>query len=134
MPHLEVSKNGRKIANLEKKLRTVPTGQMVLQYVLPLRAARKTSTAKVTEAMKNVGKLLIHTSLCSNANPPAFSAIHAQRLLPQSHTGAKRFWAMRPNELYGAMSAVTALNPAMRSMMKITSTPYLSHFFSGDQL
>lgn len=61
--HFPVSIIGRKIAKREKKLRIVPTGQMVLQYVLPLRAAKMKMIMNVTAAIINVGILLIHTSL-----------------------------------------------------------------------
>ena len=121
--HMDALKTGRKIANLEKKLRTVPTGQIVLQYVLPFRAARIKMTTKVTDAMMKVGRLLIHTSLWANAYPPHFSAIHAQRLFPHIHTGEKRFCAIRPKELYGARSAANALTPRTMATMKTASIP-----------
>ena len=114
---------GRKTENLEKKLRKVPTGQIVLQYVLPFRAARIKMTTKVTEAIMKVGKLLIHTSLWAKAYPPHFSAIHAQRLFPHIHTGEKRFCAIRPKELYGARRTANALTPKTMATMKTARTP-----------
>ena len=48
--------------NLAKKLSMVPTGQMVLQYVLPPRQANITRTTKVTAAMMNTGNERIHVS------------------------------------------------------------------------
>ena len=46
----------------EKKLKKVPIGQMLLQYVRPLRHDRMTITTKVTDAIIKVGQLLIQTS------------------------------------------------------------------------
>ena len=45
-----------------KKLSMVPTGQMVLQYVLPPRQANITRITKVTAAMMNTGNERIHVS------------------------------------------------------------------------
>ncbi len=41
----------------------VPTGQIVLQYVRPLRQANIPIIIKVRAAMMNVGRLFIHTSV-----------------------------------------------------------------------
>ena len=46
----------------EKRI-PVPTGQIVLQYVRPPRHANMMSTTKVRDAMMNVGRLFIHTSV-----------------------------------------------------------------------
>ena len=48
---------------LEKNPRIVPTGQTVLQYVLPPFHANTNITMKVTAAMIKVGSERIHTSV-----------------------------------------------------------------------
>ena len=61
--HFSASITGLKSEKREKNPSTVPTGQMVLQYVLPLRHARITTAMSVTAAIMKVGMLLIHTSV-----------------------------------------------------------------------
>ena len=53
--HFSVSITGRNIAQREKKLSSVPTGQMVLHQVRPFLQARKAITTSVTAAMMTVG-------------------------------------------------------------------------------
>ena len=60
--HFSVSITGAKRLNLEKKPRTVPTGQIVLHHVLPFFHASTEITTKVTAATTNVDTDLIHTS------------------------------------------------------------------------
>ena len=47
----------------DRKLSVVPTGQMVLQYVRPLRQASMKSMISVTAAIMSAGRLRIHSSL-----------------------------------------------------------------------
>ena len=49
--------------NRAKKLSMVPTGQMVLQYVLPPRQANTTRITKVTAAIMSTGNERIHVSM-----------------------------------------------------------------------
>ena len=65
--HLDLSITGRNIANREKKLRVVPTGQIVLHQVLPFFHARTTTATNVTAATIRVGRLLSQTSSVTNA-------------------------------------------------------------------
>ena len=60
--HLSVSKWILNHENRAKKLKMVPTGQMVLQYVLPPRQANTTRITKVTAAIMNTGSERIHVS------------------------------------------------------------------------
>ena len=61
--HLLLSIAGRKMENLATKLRMVPTGQIVLQYVLPFLHASTIRIMRVIAAIANVDIDLIHTSL-----------------------------------------------------------------------
>ena len=61
--HLEVSITSLKTEYRAKNPSTVPTGQTVLQYVLPLRHARTPRIASVRAATENVAALLIQTSV-----------------------------------------------------------------------
>ena len=60
--HLSVSITGANTDQRDNRPRSVPTGQIVLQYVRPLRHASTASTTTVTTATTNVPILLIHTS------------------------------------------------------------------------
>ena len=48
--HLSASITGRNSAKREKKLRVVPTGQMLLQYSLPANQASRPTATRVTPA------------------------------------------------------------------------------------
>ena len=61
--HFPASSTGRSNEKREKKPNTVPTGQMVLQYVRPLRYANIANRTNITTAMMNVGKLFSQTSV-----------------------------------------------------------------------
>ena len=61
--HFSVSITGANMLRLEKNPRIVPTGQTVLQYVLPPFHANTNITMKVTAAMIKVGSERIHTSV-----------------------------------------------------------------------
>ena len=52
--HLLVFITGLRSGNLEKKLKMVPTGQMVLHHVLPFLKARTAMIISVTAAMAKV--------------------------------------------------------------------------------
>jgi hypothetical protein len=49
--------------NLETNPKTVPTGQMVLQYTRPFRHANIKTINNEAAAIMNVGKLFIHISV-----------------------------------------------------------------------
>ena len=59
--HLEVSMVGFSSEKRDSMPRIVPTGQMVLQYVLPPRHANIPITNNVTAAIAKVVVPLIHT-------------------------------------------------------------------------
>jgi hypothetical protein len=59
--HLAVSIVGRSRENRDNIPRNVPTGQMVLQYVLPPRHESIAIITNVAAATENVAMLLIHT-------------------------------------------------------------------------
>lgn len=61
--HLSLSIVILKIEKRDKKPNTVPTGQIVLQYVLPFFQANMNKATNVTAAMMKVGRLRIHTSV-----------------------------------------------------------------------
>jgi hypothetical protein len=58
--HLVVSITGFSIEKRERVPSSVPTGQMVLQYVRPLRHASVPVMMSVAAAMANVAMLFIH--------------------------------------------------------------------------
>ena len=60
--HRDVSKRGLYNEYLENIPSSVPTGHMVLQYVLPFLHARIAIIMKVTAATINVPMLFIHIS------------------------------------------------------------------------
>ena len=60
--HFVVSITGLNIEKREMNPSTVPTGQMVLQYVRPFLHAKMASATSVTTAMIITGRLFIHTS------------------------------------------------------------------------
>jgi hypothetical protein len=61
--HFSVSITGFRSEKRDNAPKTVPTGQMVLQYVRPLRHARTATTMNVMAATANVPMLPITTSV-----------------------------------------------------------------------
>ena len=60
--HLSVSIRGLSKAYFDKKPRTVPTGQIVLQYVRPFLQAKIANMTKLRIAIPIVARLRTHTS------------------------------------------------------------------------
>ena len=102
--HFVVSIIGRKRAKREKKPNTVPTGQMVLQYVRPPNHDIIATTTNETAATMATG----------------------------DNDGDTTLLTILPYELYGASKAASGVSPATNATTKITSMPYLSHFFSPE--
>ena len=62
LTHFEPSMRTFSHEKRARKLSIVPTGHIVLQYVLPPRQASTAMTTSVSEATTSVGRLFIHTS------------------------------------------------------------------------
>ena len=102
--HFDVLITGRKRAKREKNPKIVPTGQMVLQYVRPPNHDIIATTTNETAATMATG----------------------------DNDGDTTLLTILPYELYGASKAASGVSPATNATTKITSMPYLSHFFSPE--